>query len=190
MSASLPDKRAPTDAALLERARRGDQAAVDELCRRYRQPLVRFCERYLGDAEAAEDAAHEVLARVAVENRWPHVSFRAWVYRVARNHCLSEHRKRHHGDVPLGSKFAESRLPSPRTGPGTAVGRAERNAALRTAIGDMSPHLAELLSLRYFQDLGRAEIAAVLGISESAVKNRLVRAREELSRKLEDERLP
>lgn len=177
------------DGDLLRRARVGDRLAVEALCKRYRAPLVRFCFRYLRSRDAAEDVAQDVLTRIVVDERWPDSSFRAWMYRVARNCCINHGRSAREAPIEFGSRLGESKLASPRTGPGTAADQREREAALREALAAIPPSLAEVLTLRYFQDLTRREIAEVLDLSETGVKERLVQARQELARKLERESL-
>ena len=178
------------DGDLLQRARAGDRDAISALCIRYRTPLVRFCYRYLGNEDAAEDAAQDVLARVAVDQRWPDSSFRAWIYRVARNHCLNGRRAMHNRPVAFGSSFGPSDIAALQIGPGTAIDRREREDGLRAALAALPHALAETLTLRYFQGLGRREIAEVLEVPEGVVKQRLAQARKELARKLGRDEAP
>ena len=103
-----------SDEILVERARAGDRTAADELCKRYRAPLVGFCYRYVGDNEIAEDAAQDVLAKITAEERWPTGSFRAWLFRLARNHCINLCKLRRDGRVGLGTFFGQSSLASPQ----------------------------------------------------------------------------
>jgi RNA polymerase sigma-70 factor (ECF subfamily) len=80
----------------------GDQAAFTALTGRYRRELHVHCYRLLGSFEDAEDAVQETLLRA-----WRHLtsfegrsSFRAWLYRIATNVCLSD-RQRARRDPPL-----------------------------------------------------------------------------------------
>lgn len=123
--------------------------------------------------------------RVAVEQRWPSGTFRAWIYRIAHNHCIDEQRRIGKGLVGYGTLFGASRLVSPRTGPPTAFDRRERDERLRTALAAMPSDLADVLTLRYFENLTRKEIGCVLELSESTVKERLAQARQEMARKLD-----
>ena len=73
---------------------------------------------------------------------------------------------------------------SPATRPSTSCGaaveagaeRAERRLALRAALARLEPRERELIALKFFAGLGNAEIASVLGISESNAGTRLHRA--------------
>ncbi|MCP3920131.1 MAG: sigma-70 family RNA polymerase sigma factor [bacterium] len=168
-----------------ERARAGDAAAREELLELARDELVRFCFRYLGDAHEAEDAAQDVLASVARPGGWPGGAFRSWLLRVARNRCLGTLRRRRDGRVGVGSLLGASR-PSPRTGPATSSARRERQEVLRAYLTALPDHHAEVLLLRYFDDLDRAGIAEVLELSVSVVKSRLFEARKELRKRMGD----
>ena len=176
------------DDELLRRARGGDTQARGELVSRYQETILRFCQTYLGGLHDAEDATQDVMACVATGDRLPDHRFRAWLYRVARNRCLAALRTRRNGRVGVGLVAGESRWPSPRTGPRTAVLRNEWYERLHKLVDTMPQQHREVLILRYFEDLGRKEIAEVLELSESVVKSRLFEARQKLREQLQESR--
>ena len=169
------------DEELVVRARGGDGSAVRRLCERYRGALIAFCYRYLCDTQDAEDAAQSTLARIVAEDRWPKGTFRPWLYCIARHHCLNLVRDNPGNRIGLGTFFRESKLLSPRTGPGTAVAKHEIGERIRRSLAALPEDLAEVLTLQYFEDMSRHEIADVLGVSEIAVKGRLAKARREMA---------
>lgn len=175
------------DDELLRRARGGDTQARGELVSRYQETILRFCQTYLGSLHDAEDAAQDVMTCVATGVRLPDQRFRAWLYRVARNRCLAALRTRRNNRVG-GLVAGASRWPSPRTGPRTAVLRNEWYERLHKLVDTMPEHHREVLILRYFEDLGRKEIAEVLELSESVVKSRLFEARQKLREQLQESR--
>lgn len=176
------------DDELLRRSRSGDTQARGELVSRYQEMILRFCQTYLGSLHDAEDAAQDVMACVATGDRLPDQRFRPWLYRVARNRCLAALRKRRDGRVGAGSIAGDSRWPSPRTGPRTAVLRNEWHERLHELVDSMPEQQREVLILRYFGDLARKEIAEILELSESVVKSRLFEARQKLREQLQDSR--
>ncbi len=176
----------PGDEELVLRARQGDGEVVGELVSRYRPAIVRFCFGCLGNAQDAEDAAQDVFGKLSPGCEWPQGAFRPWLYRVARNRCLDLAKMRGRNRVAAGSFVHDSRLPSPRTGPRTAVLREERREHTRRLVAAMPEAQREVLVLRYFEDLSRREIAEVLGLSVSVVKLRLFEARQQLKERLRE----
>ncbi|MEZ5962463.1 MAG: RNA polymerase sigma factor [Planctomycetota bacterium] len=174
-----------TEIALESRARAGDRAAASALLARHRERLVHFCRRYVGSEVAAEDAAQDVLTKMLALEAWPQGSLRAWLYRVARNHCLNSVRDGRHARAMVDGLARASELLSPRTGPRTAAVRLEDSDRLWQAIASLSKEHAEVLFLRYFDELSRDEIASVLDVDASIVKSRLARARQELADRIE-----
>lgn len=172
------------DPPLEERARAQDREARSELLVRARRSLVAFCQRYLVNIDAAEDAAHDVLAALASAT-WPAGSFRSFAFRSARNRCLDLLARRRDGRAGNGS--LSSFFPPAQTGPGTAVGKAEQYAKLRRHLRELPPMKMEVLVLKYFDSLSRKEIADVLGITEGLVRSRLSEARKELRSRMEHE---
>jgi RNA polymerase sigma-70 factor (ECF subfamily) len=131
-------------------------------------------------------AAEEVTA-VAFERAWSRRrqidpergSARAWLFGIARNAALDEMRRR--------SRLAA--LPEePEAGPSEA-GTGEvaiRRADLRRAFGTLSGRERELVALKYFAGLSNAEIAEVIGTSESNAGTKLHRTIEKLRRACDD----
>lgn len=79
------------DQRLAERARRGDQAAFDQLLDIYRERLIRYCWRFMRSREAAEDAAQDTITR-ALERRHTYrgdAPVYNWICSIARNVCLN-----------------------------------------------------------------------------------------------------
>src|SRR3954453_2742460 len=75
----------------LAAAQRGDAAAFDELTRPFRRELHVHCYRMLGSLDDADDALQETFLRAwrGLAQFPPRASFRAWLYRIATNVCLT-----------------------------------------------------------------------------------------------------
>ena len=170
---------AEDDLALVARIRSGDPTAIAELALRYRTSLERFARSMLADDHAAEDVAQETLARLK-QQLLPVGPPRPWLYRIARNLCLD--RLRHNKASPTFGGRLRTGFDAPKNsaGPATRLGKAERDARVHSVLDQMPPEYRDVLLLKHFDDLSREEIAAVLDISEAAVKGRLVRGAEYL----------
>lgn len=130
--------------------------------------LVRYVVRLVGPAEAA-DVVHDAFIRAMRAQRAPSRAdeARPWLYRIVTNLALDVLRRRRRWRlVPWeGARLA----PDMRDG--------DDDGLVRAALQSIPPDQAVALVLRLHERLSRAEIAALLGISESAVKGRLVRGR-------------
>ncbi len=159
----------PTE-ALVARFRAGDTLAGDELSGLHRPALLRFARRYLRHEADAEDAVQEVFARVLSSGTEPD-DFRVWAYTIARNVCLN--RLRAYGADPVLRLATGVDLAADHTGELTRMARAEDAEALESVLAKLSDAQREVLVLRYLEDLGREEIAEVLGLTVAVVKSRL-----------------
>src|SRR5690606_25074177 len=172
----------PSDEQLLRQAVAGDVEAVEALTRRYWPAIQRYCTAYLRDGARADDVVQETFAKLT-GGATPAGPLRPWLYRLARNRCLDILRRQqrsptHHHRI--GSDFE---APGARPGPATEAVRRERSELIRIVIDQMPDELRDVLMLKFYEGLSRAEIAEVLEVSEPTVKGRLVRA----SKYLEDE---
>ena len=156
---------------LVQRLRQGDDDAGQKLQGLYRTTLVRFACRYLGDVHEAEDAVQDVFASILTSSAEPQ-DFRLWAYRIARNLCLNRLRStsRRKDGLLLSTSFD---VAAERTGALTGIVRAEDARELAATLDKLSEAQREVLVLRYFEGLGRDEIAAVLELPVSVVKSRL-----------------
>jgi RNA polymerase sigma-70 factor (ECF subfamily) len=167
----------------LARVAAGDADAFASLVDSHQERLLRLCERLLGDAEEARDAAQDVFLkayRKAADAR-PQGQVYTWLYRIAVNHCLNKLRRRKlvrflrweapaEGDSPAFD-------PADRAAdPAAALDARRRWQATRQAIGKLPENQRAVLVLVRFEGLSYKQVAEVLGITEGAVESRLVRA--------------
>ena len=149
-------------------------AAGGEELRAYRDALVRFCLGYVNSAEDAEDAVQDTLVKAASASVRPD-NLRAWLYKVARNHCLNQRRAR-------GRRRDAAPLPAGQAAAGTWAGeltrlvRAEQRSRVAHLVAALPEGAREVLRLRYIEGLSRAEVAEVLDLPESVVKSRIYEA--------------
>jgi RNA polymerase sigma-70 factor (ECF subfamily) len=168
----------------LARVAAGDSEAFASVVESHQERLLRLCERLLGDAEEARDAAQEVFLktyRKAAELK-PQGQVYTWLYRVAINHCFNRLRRRRlvrflrFETGPEESDAPAFDPPDPGTDPAAALEARQRWQATRQAIARLPDNQRAVLILARFEGLSYRQIAEVLGITEGAVESRLVRA--------------
>jgi RNA polymerase sigma-70 factor (ECF subfamily) len=196
---TLMDNNSADTARLLERARAGDQAAVNELFTRHRARLRRMVELRLDrrlqariDAsDVIQEAYVEVVRRLDEYLRDPAYPLFLWLRLIVGERLLKVHR--HHlgtqmrdaglevsiyrGPLPAASSAAlAAQLLGKHTSPTQAAVRAERMLRLQEALNTLDPMDREVLSLRHFEEMTLAETALALEIQESAAAKRYIRA--------------
>jgi RNA polymerase sigma factor (sigma-70 family) len=176
------------DAELVERARRGEVSAYEELVRIYEGIAYRTAWFVTGGMAEAEDAAQAafVKAYYALGRFRAGASFRPWLLKIVANEARNARRAAARR-AALEVRLAEDRprddaAPSPE---GAVLAR-EPRAALVEAINRLAEPDRLAIALRYFLDLSEAEMASVLGCARGTVKSRLSRALSRLRQQLID----
>ncbi|RMH17085.1 MAG: sigma-70 family RNA polymerase sigma factor [Acidobacteria bacterium] len=178
------------EAALVARLKRGDEAAYEELVRRYGGRLLQVARRYLRE-EDARDAVQDafVSAFKAIDRFDGRAQLATWLHRIVVNASLMRLRRpamqREESLEPLlprfldDGHFAAVRRPWPEDAE-ARLGRAETRRLVRRSIDRLPETYRTVLLLRDIEELDGAETAERLGISPGAVKVRLHRARQAL----------
>ncbi len=162
---------------LVQRAQRGDRAALEELLASVAPSVARFGRRVCGDDADADDALQDTL--LAIVTHLPEFegrsSFSTWVFTLVRTACQRRRRGlANQPKQPLDDALgAVDRAPSPES----AAARAELRAAVLRALDALPDDQSEVLALRDVEGLSAKEAAEVLGVSVDALKSRLHRAR-------------
>lgn len=160
--------------ALFERARGGDQLALDDLCRQMRPRLYRAAWSILRDRDEADDVAQEALIR-AVTRRFLFLgrgSVAGWMTRIAVN--LAKNRVR---DVVRRRTLLETASPeeksargaeatAPPTPDAVALER-EHRARLEAALEDLPERQRDVVRLHVVAQLDFAAVADALGITQA-----------------------
>ena len=166
------------DLDLVERAKRGDVDAYEQLVRRHQTAAFRTAYFVAGSTGDAEDAAQEAFVKAfyALDRFRSGSSFKPWLLAIvaneARNRLRSASRR-----AALALRLAEGRLeggavPSPER---AALAGAERQALL-DALSRVGENDRLVIAYRYFLDLSEADMAVALGVRPGTVKSRLSRA--------------
>ncbi len=161
----------------------GDQAAFAELVRRTHADTFTLARRLVSDDEDAREVVQEAYLRAfrSIRRFRGDAQFTTWLYRITAN-CASTHLGPAASLAPRTARRRRAgRRPPPRSGPG--AGRRRRPCCAcgwRPPSTSCPARLRAVVVLRDIYDLNHAEIADELGISESAAKVRLHRARRRL----------
>ena len=175
----------PTILEWVESAKQGDQEAFAELVYLFQDPLYNLCYRMLGESGEAEDAAQEAFLRVYNNlHRYDTTrSFKTWLLSIASNHCIDRLRKRRMhfvslDDEPIAAALAlRSKDPLPEE----TLMQGERSAYIQKLLQMLEPHYRLAVIYRYWYGYSYAEIASETGMTVSAVKSLLHRARRKLA---------
>jgi RNA polymerase sigma factor (sigma-70 family) len=146
----------------------------DRLYRSSRDDVYAYVASLLRDGPAAEEVTATTFERAYRKRRRfdpRRGEPRAWLFGIARNAALDELRRR-------GRQAELAAEPADLDGAAVEASaeHSERRLALRDALTRLEPRERELIALKFFAGLGNAEIASVLGVSESNAGTRLHRA--------------
>lgn len=169
-----------------------DRAAeLTALVNEYSGTLYRVAFSISRNAAEAEDMVQETFLRVLRHrDRLPEIrDARVWLIRITWNLVLD--RKRRQKTRPENEDISELArvLPAKDLRADHAVIAAQRHARVLALIDELPAKERQALLLSALEELSNAEIASVLGITESSVRSRLFRARRDLAEKLRKEGL-
>ena len=172
---------------LVAAAERRGPAAFDELVRATYADTYTLAYRLTGDEEDARDVVQEAYLRAyrGLKRFRGDAQFSTWLYRITANCAATQlgRRARHrHDELDDDAPLADDR--PERRPAGLGRRRARCATACRTPSLELPPRLRRSCVLRDVYDLPHEAIAAELGISESAAKVRLHRARRKLRERL------
>jgi RNA polymerase sigma-70 factor (ECF subfamily) len=190
----LPSTVAREDEHLLVRAAKsGDAGAFEELVNRYEKKIFRLTMNITRNREDAEDAMQDAFMKAYSHlNSFQEDSrFYTWLVRIAANEALMRLRKRRPNQFSLDEPLPnEEEDGQPRQiedwgpSPEQKYAQSEMHGILNKVIDELDPGFRVVFTLRDVEGLSTEETADVLGISQAAVKSRLLRARLRLRDKL------
>jgi RNA polymerase sigma-70 factor (ECF subfamily) len=169
------------DLLLIERARGGDERAVEALIRRHSRRLFRVARSVFADEDAAETVVQEAyLAALADLNRHsPNGKFAAWLTRLAFSQARSLRASARPGQAV--SRALPTAAPA---SPGAVPTEAHERQELERAITGLPEVFRTVFVLRALEGISGIETAASLGVHETTVRTRMYRAQRRLSPEL------
>lgn len=160
-----------TDNELIRQAKRGDEAALRALYRRYAPRVYAVVRRIAGDDALADDWSQEAWIRVfrALPGFRGEAAFSTWVHRVAVNSALQGLRARtRHGGRETALPFDRAGPPPPPT---------VLRFSLETAMARLPDGMRQVLVLHDVEGFTHDEIGDMLGIAAGTSKSQLFKAR-------------
>jgi RNA polymerase sigma-70 factor (ECF subfamily) len=179
----------PDDAALVERAQRGDADAFGELVRRHGRYLFSVAYRVTGEEALAEDVVQDTFLKA-----WQRIGrfdfraeFTTWIYRIAVNRGIDlMRRKQRHAEDPPPVELGDEGLGSTDApGPHRLAVSGELGRQALELLRSLTPMERASFVLRHMEGRSIAEIGAVLGTRTSATKHAVFRAVRKLRAGLE-----
>ena len=173
---------AETDEELIARLRQGDATVFEALVNRYQKSALRLALRFTMEQTEAEDMVQETFLQVYchIHQYKPEAAlFRTWLFTILSNlcrHVIKRNKSTIFIDLPEDALAIDD--------PEGEFARQELRAALVAAIARLPPNQRLALIPRYEEGVSYADIAVALGVSISAVKSLLARAKRTLRREL------
>ncbi|MBN2008414.1 sigma-70 family RNA polymerase sigma factor [candidate division KSB1 bacterium] len=180
----------PSDEELIERFQNGDVYAFDLIVKRYKNQLLNYIYRFLGNSEEAEDLVQETFLRVyRNRNAYQKIAkFSTWIYTIAGNLAKTELRKRKRRKffsiTDLGYDDKDYDILDEAFNPEKSVDSNIKEEIIHNEIQSLSPKFREVILLRDVQELSYEEISQIVDIPLGTVKSRVNRGRLKLQEKL------
>ena len=179
-----------SDAELIARFSAGDSAAMDRLIGRYRQTLFSWLVGMTGNRADAEDLFQDIWVKI-IRNagRFSNVSFKAWMWKIARN-VLIDFRRKRRAEVSLDAVDDEDDAPmveqlvSPDASPAQRVELDDMTRRVMRAVAGLPAVQREVFLMRTQGNLSFAEIAETMGVPLNTALGRMHDAMNKLKKAL------
>ncbi|MCX6133523.1 MAG: RNA polymerase sigma factor [Ignavibacteriales bacterium] len=183
------------DLDLVQRAKRGDTGAFEELVFRYDRQVLTIAARYVQSSEDAKDIYQEVFMRVyrSLPKFQLKSQFSTWLFRITTNVCLTHRSRRkrhvhtslsHEPDDEHAAGIAEAIAESRTTD--RQVERADTALHISKAIDRLSSKQKMVFTLKFYDGYKIREIAEMMGLAEGTVKRYLFAATKKIRSSLQD----
>lgn len=149
----------------------------EQLYDRYSDKVYRKCLSFVKDDAKAEDFTHDIFLKLVLNlcSYKATAKFSTWLYSITYNYCIDQTRiSKKYSEVGLDENFDLS-----DDNDDSEIAELEAQQ-LNMAMKQILPEEKSILMMKYQDDMTIKEISDSLNISESAVKMRLLRAKEKL----------
>ena len=192
LASPMMDEAGDRDHVLMVRIGEGDHEAFRELVEHHQHAVVGTVAKMLGNTSEAEDIAQQVFLRIwkNASRYRPDARFTTYLFTVTRNLVFNETRRRgRKREVSMEEREETSHqqlAAAAEYRPDSELLQEELRQAVDAAIASLPESQRMAVVLRRYEAMPYEEIAEVLGLSVSAVKSLLFRARSTLREALQD----
>jgi RNA polymerase sigma-70 factor (ECF subfamily) len=173
------------------RVRDGDQGSFELLLEKHRGPMIHFLRRMVQNDAVAEELSQEVFLRVYKSrgNYEPSAKFTTWLFRIATHLALNWIRdgRNEKSQTSLDKETADGgtrQVPDRRRTVEQELLYEAKLGEVRQAISSLPAKQRAAVMMHKYEEMEYAQIAGVIGCTESAVKSLLFRAYEALRARL------
>ena len=161
--------------SIVEQVQQGSTEAYSELIHIFQRRIYVYCHYLLSNNEEAEDAVQEVLVKGFYEIRrfQPGVSYSAWLYRIAYNHCMNvlKKRKRQRSIIQDYIYSSSNRI----------TNEMDHSDQIDQLLEQLKPEEKHILILKVIEQYTFDEIEAITGIRNATLRKKYERIRKKLS---------
>jgi len=167
-------------------------AAYEILVKRYKDPLMNFVYRFVGDRDACTDIVQETMIKFYLnkDSYKSFAKFSTWIYTIAGNLAKNElKRRRRRNILSINNNDDEKSLQiedKSFLAPDKATDGEIKNVIIQRALLKVKPVYREVVILRDIQDLSYEEISEITGLAIGTVKSRINRGRAHLQKLLKN----
>ena len=162
----------------------GDDEAIVEIIRDYKDGLMFYLNGYVNDIYVAEELVEDTFFRIVTKK--PRFSgkssFKTWLYAIGRNVARDSLRRRKTADITVEDSEKRRRDESAFE---KEYLEQERKIILHNALRKLSPEYRRVLYLKYFESFSNAEISLILEKSVHQTENLIHRAKKSLKSELD-----
>ena len=164
----------------------GSDEAFASLVQTFEKSALTYATAILGDEHSGRDAVQEafLIAYTSLDDLKDSKSFRGWLREIVRRRCLRIIRRKRL--VSFAWTDGEESIIDAIDSPAEIYIRNERSAELQKALKSLPKKLREVIDLFHLRHHSQKQVASLIGIPVSTVKNRLHKARLHLKTKIKD----
>jgi RNA polymerase sigma-70 factor, ECF subfamily len=166
----------------------GDRIAFEKLVREHMNTILGLAYNYVGNFATAEDIAQETFVQAfqSLSNLRDGARFKVWLLKIARNKCIDAIRRNPHWISLDQNQELQKEIARKSVSANGELGAQFSEEDLLKAMQSLREDYREIFVMKHVDNLSYKEISIILGMTVSAVGEKLYRVRLMMREKLED----